>query len=104
MLWERHCRKQGRLHRLSTPVKHLRVVFSSNDCDMPLADFMETSAGGKPWCMHAPNGRVAAVHFGLATLHDLVPVTGGTKRGHAYDDALLLNSQHHGPHGGKVQI
>jgi hypothetical protein len=35
-------------------------------------------------------GRVSDVHFGLATLHDLVGVTAGTKHRNEYHVALLL--------------
>jgi hypothetical protein len=34
-------------------------------------------------------GRVSAVHFGLATLHDLVGVTAGAQHRHEYEVALL---------------
>jgi hypothetical protein len=38
----------------------------------------------------SPQGRVADVHCGLATVHDLVGVTAGAKHRHAYHIALLL--------------
>jgi len=35
-----------------------RVVFASDDYDMPLADCMATPAGGEHGCMRAPHARV----------------------------------------------
>jgi hypothetical protein len=49
-------------------------------------------------------GRVSDVHFGLATIHDLVDVTAGTKLG---NDALSLSFSRrprHDMESGKVHI
>jgi len=42
------------------------------------------------WRVFVTPGRVSDVHFGLATLHDLVGVTGGAKHRNEYHVALLL--------------